>query len=44
MAKSLIKLKRKKEWKWDNEHQKAFKELKNKNVYLLSQREKENSE
>ena len=29
-AKSLNELKRKKEWKWDDEHQMAFEELKNK--------------
>ena len=30
ITKPLNKLKGKKEWKWDDEHQKAFKELKNK--------------
>ena len=30
MAKSLNKLKGKKEWKWENKYQKAFKELKDK--------------
>ena len=30
MIKSLNKLKEKKEWKWKEEYQKAFKELKNK--------------
>jgi len=29
-ARPLNELKSKKEWKWDEEHQKAFKELKNK--------------
>jgi len=29
-AKSLNELKEKKEWKWDNEHQKVFNELKDK--------------
>ena len=30
MVKPLNKLKGKKEWKWDNEHQKTFEKLKNK--------------
>jgi len=30
MAKSLNKLKGKKEWKWENKYQKVFKELKDK--------------
>ena len=30
MAKPLNELKEKKEWKWDNEYQKAFKGLKDK--------------
>jgi len=43
MAKSLNKLKGKKEWKWEKEHQKAFKELKEKitsqPVFSLPRRE-----
>jgi len=49
IAKYLIELKGKKEYKWENEHQKVFKELMNKikslvNQYLLYLEEKENSE
>jgi len=38
MAKPLNKLKGKKEWKWNKEHQKIFEELKNKitNQLILS--------
>ena len=43
MAKLLNELKGKKEWKWDDEYQKAFKELKDKItsqlVLTLSKRE-----